>query len=142
MSSHSQFSDVDNMVQDLIGESSQSQAEKIADQFAEISNLYSPLKTDDVNLGGVQDDRPPPEINPYLVYLKIMSIKKKTSTSIGDIPMALIKYCAEELSFPLSDIYKRAVLHGEYPDIYKLEIVTPAANNKRPEKNFWHPKFL
>ena len=52
MSSHSQFSDADNMVQDLIGESSQSQAEKIADQFAEISNLYSPLKADDVNLVG------------------------------------------------------------------------------------------
>ena len=40
--------------------------------------------------------------------------------------MKVIKFCAEELSFPLSEIYTRAVLYGEYPDIYKLEIVTPA----------------
>ena len=41
--------------------------------------------------------------------------------------MTIIKFCAEELSFPLCDIYTRSVLYGEYPDIYKLEIVTPAA---------------
>ena len=40
MSSHSQYSDDDTVVQDLIGQSDQSQVEKIADQFAEISNLF------------------------------------------------------------------------------------------------------
>ena len=92
----------------------------------EISNQYSPLESETINLDNIDDDRPPPEINPYLIYLRIMSIKKKTSTVTGDIPMKLIRYCAEELSFPLSDIYTRAVLFGDYPNIYKLEIVTPA----------------
>ena len=55
-----------------------------------------------------------------------MSTKKKTSTVLGDVPMKVLKYCAEEKSFPLSDIYTRAVLYGEFPNIYKLEIVTPA----------------
>ena len=63
----------------------------------------------------------------------MMSIKKKTSTLPGDIPMKLIKYCAEELSFPLSDIYSRAISHGEYPDIYKLEIVTPVPKCYPPQ---------
>ena len=30
------------------------------------------------------------------------------------------------LSFPQLDIYVRPEKHGEYPDIYKLEMVTPA----------------
>ena len=62
-----------------------------------------------------------------------MSIKKKTSTLIDDIPMKVIKHCAEELSFPLSDIYTRAVNYGEYPNIYKLEIVTPVAKIYPPQ---------
>ena len=45
----------------------------------------------------------------------------------------MIKYCAEELSFPLSDIYSRAISHGEYPDIYKLEIVTPVPKCYPPQ---------
>ena len=62
-----------------------------------------------------------------------MSIKKKTSTVVGDIPMKVIKFCAEELSFPLSDVYSRALGHGEYPNIYKLEIVTPAPKIYPPQ---------
>ena len=133
MSSHSQDKDSNTIVQELIGQPTQLQAEKIADQFAEISNLYSPLKSEDINLNDISDDRPPPEINPYLIFLKIMSVKKKTATVIGDIPMKVIKFCAEELSFPLSDIYTRSVLYGEYPDIYKLEIVTPAPKVYPPQ---------
>ena len=125
MSSHFQEKDQESAVQELIGLSDCEQAEIIADQFSEVSNLYNPLATESIKLDTLCDDRPPPEINPYLIYLKIMSIKKKTSTLIDDIPMKLIQFCAEELSFPLSDIYTRAIIFGEYPDIYKLEIVTP-----------------
>ena len=128
IASYSQGKDTDPEVQDLIGLPERVQAEKIAEiaEIAEISNQYSPLESGKISLEDIDDDRPPPEINPYLIYLRIMSIKKKTSTVTGDIPMKLIRYCAEELSFPLSDIYTRAVLFGEYPNIYKLEIVTPA----------------
>ena len=41
--------------------------------------------------------------------------------------MKVMQFSAQELSFPFCDIYTRSVLHGEYPDIYKLEVVTPAA---------------
>ena len=56
-----------------------------------------------------------------------MSQKKKTSTVIGDIPMKVVKLCAEEISFPLSDIFTRSVLLGEYPEIYKMVIITPVS---------------
>ena len=133
MSTHSENREQDSFVQELVGQSDQAQADQIADQFAEISNLYSPLKTEDINLNNISDDRSPPETNPYLIYLKIISIKKKTATVTGDIPMQVITFCAEELSFPLSDIYSRAILHGEYPDIYKVEIFTPAPKVYPPQ---------
>ena len=70
----------------------QLQAERIADQFAEVSSQYAPLQSEAINLENIFDDRPPPEINPYLIYLKIKSCKKKTATVIGDIPMTIIKF--------------------------------------------------
>ena len=62
-----------------------------------------------------------------------MSVKKKTATVVGDIPMKVITFCAEELSFPLTEVYTRALLFGEYPNYYKLEIVTPAAKVYPPQ---------
>ena len=47
--------------------------------------------------------------------------------------MKVIQCCAEELSFPLAEIYTRAVGFGEYPDIYKLEIVTLAPKVYPPQ---------
>ena len=64
MSSHKQESDEDVIVQELLGQSDQIQAERIADQFSEVSGLYSPLKSEDINLECIRDDRPPPEIKP------------------------------------------------------------------------------
>ena len=133
MSSHSQELNEETVVQDMIGLTDEIQVERIANQFSEVSNAYSPLKDEDIDISYIIDDRPLPDINPYTVYLKIMSIKKKTSTVLGDIPMKVIKFCAEELSFPLSDVYLRAATHGEYPDIYKLEIVTPAPKIYPPQ---------
>jgi ACT domain-containing protein len=105
MSSHSQELNEETVVQDMIGLTDEIQVERIANQLSEVLNAYSPLKDEDTDILYIIDDRPLPDINPYTVYLKIMSIKKKTSTVLGDIPMKVIKFCAEELSFPLSDIY-------------------------------------
>ena len=52
-------------------------------------------------------------------------MKSKTSTVIGDIPWKVIKEYSSYLSYPLENIYNRSVIHGEYADIWKLEIVSP-----------------
>ena len=39
--------------------------------------------------------------------------------------MQVICEFAEELSYPLSNIINRSFTHGEYPDLWKLELVTP-----------------
>ena len=59
MASHKQESEEDVIVQELLGQSDQIQDKRIADQFSEVSGLYSPLKSEDINLDYIRDDRPP-----------------------------------------------------------------------------------
>ena len=65
-------------------------------------------------------------MEPYHVHQKIKKMKSNSTTIIGDIPIKVIKAFGYELSFPLSNIYKRGVKYGEYPNMWKMEIVTPA----------------
>ena len=81
MSSHSAELNEEPVVQELLGLDDSLQVERIADQLSQVANSYSPLKDDDIDTGSICDDRPLPEINPYIIYLAIMSTKKKTSTA-------------------------------------------------------------
>jgi hypothetical protein len=65
-------------------------------------------------------------MEPYFVHQKIKSMKSNSATVYGDIPIKIIKLFGYELSFPLSDIYKRSCKYGEYPKIWKVEMITPA----------------
>ena len=56
-----------------------------------------------------------------------MSYKK--STVKDDIPMKLIKEFSVELSEPLENIFNHGLVHGQYPDIWKVQQITPV-----PEK--------
>ena len=76
MSSHSQEINQETVVQEMIGVPDEIQVEMIADQFSQVSNEYSHLKNEDIDIESIRDRRPIPDINPYTVYLKIMSIKK------------------------------------------------------------------
>ena len=60
-------------------------------------------------------------------------MKNNTVTISGDIPIRVIKMFGYEPSYPLSDIYKRSCKFGEYPDIWKLETVTPAPKKYPPQ---------
>ena len=59
ISSHAQDKDI-MIVQELQEQDNNIQVERIADQFSEISQIYSPLKTEDINLDNLCDDRPLP----------------------------------------------------------------------------------
>ena len=52
-------------------------------------------------------------------------IRTNTSTVKDDIPAKIIKEFACELSEPMTDILNTMVDRGEYPYIWKLEMVTP-----------------
>ena len=47
--------------------------------------------------------------------------------------MKLINEFAMELSFPLANIINRMISAGEYPNIWKIEIVTPVPKIHPPQ---------
>ena len=73
---------------------------------------------------------PYPCMEPFFVHQKM---KSNSATVFGDIPIKVIKRFGYEISFPLSDIFKRCCNAGEYPDIWKMEIVTPAPKKYPPQ---------
>ena len=105
---HSQFVFFDKTVT----KSSDEQAEVIADQFAKISNLYQPLKSDEIEIPSIMDSEPHPLFEPYQIYKKVQSMKKKTSTVPNDIPWRIMSEFSAELATPLSNIYNNANLSG------------------------------
>ena len=133
MTSHDQARVELPVVQSLQGLSSQVQAEQIADQFGKISNLYEEVRSDEISLENITNKKPYPCLEPYFVHQKIKTMKNNTATVVGDIPIRVIKMFGHELSFPLSNIYKRSCKNGEYPHIWKLEIITPAPKKYPPE---------
>ena len=112
-------------VEQIKGHPIDQQCELIADKFSEISQLYSSLHRENISVENAKNDAALPPVEPWNVTLIIRDSKAKRSTAPGDFPMKLIKEFNVFLCEPLSDIWKRCLSHGEYPDIWKLEIVTP-----------------
>ena len=84
------------------------QAEKIADSFAQISNEYEPIKTEEIDVDQATNRKLFPWITPDQIFQKIKKMKSKTSTVINDIPWKIIKEYGFCLSFPLEDIFNRS----------------------------------
>ena len=133
MSTINQTKDEEIIVEQIKNETSQKQAEIIADQFASISNLYQPLKTEDIDIPSDVNSEPVPLFEPMQIYEKIKSMKKKASTVPGDIPWRIISEFSVELAFPLSNIYNSASLAGVWPRIWKFEYITPVPKVFPPE---------
>ena len=109
-------------VEELNGLSSQEQVESIADNFAEIANLYEPLDKKDITLS-LDDSKPCPIFEPLQIYNNIMKMKNKSSTVKDDLPWKIIVEFSVELSFPLSNIYNSGIQCGQWPDKWKFEYV-------------------
>ena len=133
MSCDEQTNSDDVQVMSMINVPVHIQAEKIADAFALVSNQYSPLENSDVDLSLAKNIAPMPKISEEMIYQCIFKMKSKISTVFGDIPWKLVKVFASEISAPLADIFNTAVINGEYPDVWKLEIVTPVTKVNPPE---------
>ena len=111
-------------VQQFKGETSKMQAELTADQFASISNLYQPLNSDQIEIPNTEVAAPQPLFEPYQIYLKMKSMKRKSFTVTGDIPWRIISEFSVELALPLCNIYNTSTLAGVWPSSWKYEYVT------------------
>ena len=111
-------------VESIEGLSDQLQAEIIADSFSSISNEYKPINRDEINVPAYNVESIP-IFYPYQVRQKLEKIKEKKASIPGDIPAIVIKRFADHLSFPLCNILNSCISQGHWPNMYKIEAITP-----------------
>ena len=75
----------------------------------------------------------PPNISELECYQSIVRAKKPQSGVPGDLPSAVIKEFAVELTQPLQGVLENVVQTAKWPDIWKIEYVTPISKVKQPE---------
>ena len=113
--------------------SDQTQADMIAEHYADISNQYEQIKKDDFPEYNNKQFCPP-KIEPWKVNKTIQSMNKKAATIPGDVPMKIIAEFSVELATPLAHIFNCCLESSTYPNLYKSESVTPAPKKYPPEK--------
>ena len=128
------FSENELNVAELEGIYDKLQSEIIADHYAEISNQYDPIKNDDfieyLDLSTIT----PVIVDPEKVTEIINKMNHKAATVDGDIPVKIIKEFSEELSLPLTHMVNSCLSGGIYPNLWKVENVTPVPKVFPPEK--------
>ena len=122
-------------VEELSGLDDDQQVEAIADHYAAISNLYEPVKEEDFK-DYLEKNRSqkPPNITPYKVLKTIKKMNKNSSTVPGDLPMRIISLFSDDLALPLSHLIGCSIQNGQYPALWKNEVVTPVPKVFPPEK--------
>ena len=102
----------------------QEQAERIADNQAEISNSYREVQRSDILIPPfVSEDIP--QFNSSQIKEFILRLKPKKSTPPGDIPVKLVREFASFISIPLCDIINTSLKKGHWASSYKKEVITP-----------------
>ena len=124
----------DFTVDELVGLSDQDQAERIADHYASISQEYEPVKNEDFPQFSVPSNFRPPKVGPAKVEKIINSMNKKAAGVPGDVPMRLIGEFSYELSKPVAHLINSCFTQGIYPNLWKMEFVTPVPKIYPPEK--------
>ena len=100
------------------------QAELIAEKFAAISQEFDKLKDGDISVPEFSvDDIPVVSVGEVEKTLAQMNSNK--SSVQGDVPAKLLKHFAKQLAEPVAQVFNASVKQGCWPEIFKLEIVTP-----------------
>ena len=133
MSSYNEQKSEEVSVEEINHLSNQQQSEKIADSFSRISNEYEQIEESDINLESATNLNPAPVLEAYQVYEYLRKINIKSSTVKDDIPAKIIKEFSAELAMPLSDVINSIVGQGQYPEIWKIEMVSPMAKVFPPQ---------
>ena len=108
------------------------QAEAIADRLSAVSNLYKPLRTEDINFPQIPNASFP-QFSNNQVQRYLENIKTKKSTVLGDVPSKVIKECSQYLCIPMGDILNKSIIAGKWAKIYKRETITPIPKTFPPD---------
>ena len=110
------------------------QAEIIADHYAQVSNEYEPIKTSDFEEYSDLSKFSPITVDPEKIMKIIKKMNHKAATLDGDLPIRIIKEFSVELSLPLAHLVSSCMSVGQYPNLWKVEYVTPVPKISPPEK--------
>ena len=105
------------------------QAERIADKFAEVSNEYDKLRTEDIEIPHFTDEDIP-QFTEDQVKKVLREMNTKKSNVHGDIPARIFKELSDKLAKPVTQVINCSIRQGLWPHILKLEIVTPVPNRE------------
>jgi hypothetical protein len=125
MTSYDQLKSEQVIVESICHLSDKDQVEIVADSFSKVSNQYDEINPEKICLRSA-NNKASPKFEAHQIYEYLKKIKTNTSTVKDDIPAKIIKEFACELSDPLADVINCMVERGEFPNIWKLEMVTPA----------------
>ena len=119
-------------VENIKDHSDTEQMEKIADRFAEVSNLYEPLQRDKIDFPtfSVEDI---PVISEQRVLEVLQNLNVSKSTRKSDIPAKILKRFSVRICRPLSKIINNFLAKGVWPEIFKIEFVTPVKKVPDPK---------
>ena len=112
---------------------SSEQAEQIADKFAQVSQEYDKLKTEDVKIPDFSA-KDVPQFTEDEVRIILSQLDTNKSNVNGDFPAKLLKTFDSLLAKPIQNLINSSIKQGRWPDIFKLEIVTPVPK-EYPIKN-------
>ena len=110
------------IISEIFDKTDQEQAEMIAQYFSSIPNEYDALKTEDIKIPTLSEDQVL-QFQPSQVWLQLTKIMTNKATVRGDLPARLIKEFAAYLAEPFTDIINTSLRRGEYPQIYKFEVL-------------------
>ena len=96
----------------------------IADSFSKISQEYDALGSCDISIPYFSEISIP-QVQQREVKKVLEETKTKVSTVPGDIPAFILKKFASFISKPLTNVINESLKSGQWPDIFKLEAVTP-----------------
>ena len=100
------------------------QAEMIADKFSAVSQEYDKLSDSDVKVPFFSENEIP-VVSVEDVRIALAEMDTNKSNVKDDVPSKILKHFAKQLAYPVADVINSSIQQGCWPDIFKLEIVTP-----------------
>ena len=124
MISSDQAKEQEIVVEEINHLSKEVQAEMIADSFASISQEYNELETKDIKF--------PPFNKEDIPYISVKTVEKclngiqtNKATNKNDIPSIIFKKFSKFICEPTANLINACIQQGQWPDIFKCEVVTP-----------------
>ena len=108
------------------------QAEIIAQKFAEISQEYDKLEKDDIEIPMFHESDIP-LITEEQVEEALAAMDTNKSNVEGDVPAKILKHFSKQLRKPVANVINSMIRQGCWPDILKLETVTPVPKVNPPK---------